>query len=122
VKRIRIYAHSYRISDITYEGVICFDTYKGDIPSFPMDSTAVMLSFKGALPPEYISGDYLSDRSAIPDYRHTLYWHPLVTIRRGGTFEFDSISPKTPGMVDVVIEGVTESGKAVYYKKTIELR
>ena len=122
VKRIRIYAHSYRISDITYEGVICFDTYKGDIPSFPMDSTAVMLSFKGALLPEYISGDYLSDQSAIPDYRHTLYWHPLVTIGRGGTFEFDSISPKNPGLFDVVIEGVTESGKAVYYKKTIELR
>lgn len=122
VKRIRIYAHSYRISDITYEGVICFDTYRGDIPSFPMDSTAMMLSFKGALYPEYISGDYLSGQSAIPDYRHTLYWHPLVTIGGGDAFEFDCILPKTPGLFDVVIEGVTESGKAVYYKDSIELR
>lgn len=121
VKQIRVYAHSYRLSDITYEGVICFDTYKGDIPSFPIDSTSLMFTHKGSLYPEYISGERLSEGGEIPDYRHTLYWHPAAELDPREAEKFVLTPPKNRGTFNIVIEGVTASGVPFQYKTNFEI-
>lgn len=122
VKQIRVYTSSYRISDITYEGIICFDTYKGDIPSFPMDSTSKVFAHKGSLYPESITGEGLYLNSDIPDYRNTIYWHPLLSLKKGDVLEFDCVTPKYRGIFDIVIEGVTSSGKVICYKTSFQVK
>ena len=121
VKQIRVYTSPYRISDITYEGVICFDTYKGNIPSFPVDKDAYMFTYKGSLYPEYLSGEQFYNNSDIPNYRETLYWNPMVRMAPGDALRFECVAPKYPGHFELVVEGVTESGQPVFYRTSFEV-
>ena len=122
VRKISVYSDNYIISNILYEGVVCFETYKGTMPFFTLDSTAVVSRYHGAMLPYSFTGKQFVNNTEYPDYRQTLYWNPSVRISSGEKFTLDCVTPKYSGDFIMVVEGITASGKTIYSEKKFKVQ
>ncbi len=120
VKYIDIYADNYLFGARSFPGVVSFVTYKGTLPSMQFDSQVRIADFQGcALPLAYTCSGVGSD---YPDYRQTLYWHPLLTLAPGESVELECKTPAYSGRFDVVAEGLDAGGEAVTARTTLNVR
>ena len=120
VKCIDIYPHIYFLGARIFAGVINFVTYKGTLPSMQFADNVRIVDFQGcSLPLAYtcagVDGEY-------PDYRQTIYWHPLLTLAPGESLELECKTPAYGGRFDVVAEGLTAEGAAACSKATLDVR
>jgi len=121
VRSITIYPYVYSVGMKYYEGIANFETFKGNAPGLEFDSNVRIIDFKG---PEYpvaytcgglSSGDY-------PDYRQTVYWHPLVSSTAGQEIEIPIVLPAYQGRFVVVVEGFAEDGSPLYASASFEAK
>lgn len=122
VKDIEIYPGNRSLGLAYYDGIACFNTYKGNMPSYTFPDNIKILPFKGTLIPLSYTGAGIKGDKSFPDYRQTVYWHPIITIPAGESFDFECITPVYSGNFDIVVEGVNENGEAVYYKGTFSTK
>lgn len=120
VKRIEVYTDIYYFGARSYAGVVNFVTYKGTLPSMEFADNVRVVDFQGcSLPLAYtcegVGEDY-------PDYRQTIYWHPLLTLAPGEHVELDCKTPAYTGRFQVVAEGLTPSGAPVRSVAAFEVR
>lgn len=54
-----------------------------------------------------------------PAISETLYWHPLVSIRDNGCFDFSIVTPSLPGRYILTAEGFLSDGTPVSYQKEL---
>ena len=116
VKRIDIYPDSYFVGIRGFSGIVNFVTYKGTLPSMVFEDNVRIVDFQGTSYPlaytcEGVGKEY-------PDYRQTLYWHPLLTLGPGESMEIDCKMPVYPGRFEAVAEGLTASGGPVSTSST----
>ena len=116
VKRIDIYPDSYFVGIRGFSGIVNFVTYKGTLPSMVFEDNVRIVDFQGTSYPlaytcEGVGKEY-------PDYRQTLYWHPLLTLGPGESMEIDCKMPVYPGRFEAVAEGLTASGSPVSASST----
>lgn len=104
VKIIEVYPYTFSVGQTSYGGVINFVTFKGNMPSISFDDNVRIYDFKGASYPMNYNGT------------QTLVWRPLVNLAPGESISFDC--PGTDGAINVVAEGVDESGVPVCARKT----
>ena len=120
VKSVDIYTDSYLFGIRSFPGVVNFVTYKGSLPSMQFDSQVRVADFQGcALPLAYTCAGVGTD---YPDYRQTLYWHPLLTLAPGESVELECKTPAYSGRFDVVAEGLNARGEAVSAHATLNVR
>ena len=120
VKYVDIYADNYLFGVRSFPGVVNFVTYKGSLPSMKFDSQVRVESFQGcSLPMAYTCAGADSN---YPDYRQTLYWHPLLTLAPGESVELECKTPAYSGRFDVVAEGLSARGEAVAARATLDVR
>lgn len=119
VEDITIYPNRYGIGNILFEGVVRFDTYKKDLPSFDLDSKVSVFKYQGALIPARTA---VVNEDEHPDYRQTIYWNPIVDVLSGKSFRIDCKAPMYKGDFVIIVEGVTESGRPVYGKSSFRVR
>lgn len=55
----------------------------------------------------------LVEDDSYPDYRQVAYWHPLVEVKAGESFDFECSLPFYEGEFVVTVEGITEDGEPV---------
>ena len=92
-------------------GVVNFVTYKGTLPSMQFEDNVRIVDFQGcSLPLAYTCAGVGSD---YPDYRQTLYWHPMLTLAPGESISLECKTPAYSGRFEVVAEGLTGTGEAV---------
>ena len=120
VQHIDVYCADYILGVRGYAGVVNFVTYKGTLPSMQFADNVRIVDFQGcSLPLAYtcagVDGEY-------PDYRQTIYWHPLLTLAPGESLELECKTPAYGGRFDVVAEGLTAEGAAVCSKTTLDVR
>ena len=116
VKSIDIYPDSYFVGIRGFSGIVNFVTYKGTLPSMAFEDNVRIVDFQGTSYPlaytcEGVGKEY-------PDYRQTLYWHPLLTLEPGESMEIDCKMPVYPGRFEAVAEGLTASGGPVSASST----
>ena len=107
VRRIDIYSDSYFVGIRGFSGVVNFVTYKGTLPSMVFEDNVRIVDFQGTSYPlaytcEGVGPEY-------PDYRQTIYWHPLLTLAPGETLEVECKMPAYAGRFEAVAEGLTAS-------------
>ena len=107
VRRIDIYSDSYFVGIRGFSGVVNFVTYKGTLPSMVFEDNVRIVDFQGTSYPlaytcEGVGPEY-------PDYRQTIYWHPLLTLAPGETLEVECKMPAYTGRFEAVAEGLTAS-------------
>ena len=120
VKRIDIYGDAYFLGVRGFTGVVNFVTYKGTLPTMQFADNVRVVDFQGcSLPLAYTCAGVGSD---YPDYRQTLYWHPMMTLAPGETISVECKTPAYSGRFEVVAEGLTDGGDAVSARTTLNVR
>ena len=120
VKRIDIYPDSYLFGIRGFSGIVNFVTYKGTLPSLQFEDNVRIVDYQGcSLPLAYTCAGVGRD---YPDFRQTLYWHPLLTLGPGETLEVECKTPAYGGRFEAVAEGLTEAGAAVAAHATLTVR
>jgi hypothetical protein len=120
VKYIDIYTDFYYFGKRVFTGVVNFVTYKGTLPSLQFEDNVRIIAFQGCSVPlaytcEDVDGQY-------PDYRQTLYWHPLLTLGPGESVSVPCKTPAYSGRFEVVAEGLTGTGEAVSASTVFNVR
>lgn len=120
VRRIDIYPDSYLFGIRGFSGIVNFVTYKGTLPSMQFEDNVRIVDYQGcSLPLAYTCAGVGRD---YPDFRQTLYWHPLLTLGPGETLEVECKTPAYGGRFEAVAEGLTEAGAAVAAHATLSVR
>lgn len=120
--RIEIYTGIYSVGNTFYEGVANFITYKGDMSGFEFGDKVKIISYKGSLYPLSFTGSSINVGGEYPDYRETIYWHPIMEMAQGEEMDVRCIAPLYSGEFDIIVEGVSYSGTPIYYKSTLKIR
>jgi hypothetical protein len=125
VESIDIYPYSYFIGNRQFDGIVNMKTYKGTIPSLTFGPEVRIIEFQGAAIPMAYTCRNLAENAEYPDYRQTLYWHPLLTAEAVGTTDSSiTIICNTPdysGTFLIVVEGITSSGRPVFKKQAFNV-
>lgn len=111
VERIEVYPSTYFIGPRCISGIVNMVTYKRNMPTLTFDPAVRVIDFQGACFPRAYTCRNVSENSNYPDYRNTLYWHPIVDLN--GTYEFDCQLPSYDGKFRVVVEGITQDGRPI---------
>ena len=122
VEDIIIYPHTVFIGSRTFNGVADFVTYKHNLPSLKFNDSVRIVSFKGvSFPTAYTGRDVLS-LTDYPDYRQTVYWHPVVDLGAEETVRLDCVTPDYGGTFEIVVEGIDADGNPLKASATFEVQ
>lgn len=116
VRRLDVITQSYQLGSQPHTGIVNFITYTGNLDGYELDPHATVVDYEGLqlqrefYAPRYETPEQLSGR--IPDYRTLLYWNPTVTTNARGQQDLSFYSSDLPGRYVVVVQGITENGKA----------
>ena len=120
VKYIDIYTEAYFLGKRGFSSVVNFVTYKGTLPSLRFEDNVRIVGFQGcSIPLAYTCAGVGAD---YPDYRQTIYWHPMLTLAPGESMSVECKTPAYSGRFDVVAEGLTGQGEAVSAHTTLDVR
>lgn len=114
VKEIVVYPRQIVLNHFVYDGVVKFNTYKGDMGGVQMGENFCTVPHKGVQYPLAFLGSGIADNVAYPNYNPTLYWNPLVDLEPGGVFEFSCPLPKYKGKFKIAVEGLDSGGEPIY--------
>ena len=120
VREVDIYVDSYFVGIRGFSGIVNFVTYKGTLPSMQFADNVRIVDFQGCSIPlaytcEGVGAEY-------PDYRQTIYWHPLLTLAPGESMTLECKTPAYSGRFELVAEGLTGQGDPVSARTTLDVR
>lgn len=122
LERVEIYTGTYSIGGTRYEGVANFITYKKDMSGYRFEKDELILQYDGCSYPLSFTGERIVEGGMYPDFRETIYWHPMLEIDGGETLEIRCIAPLYEGDFYVVLEGVSTSGKPIYSQTSLKVK
>ena len=111
VESIHIYPQTYYIGNRSFEGIVNFVTYKHTLPAFQFGANVRVVDYQGVSVPMAATGASLERQEGYPDYRQTIYWHPLLELAPGATVTLPVKTPDYQGRFSVVAEGISADGK-----------
>ena len=114
IESINIYPQTCYVGSRIFKGIVNFVTYKRNLPSFGFDGSTRIVDWQGVSWPQASTGARLSDGDAYPDYRQTIYWHPLLQISAGQTLTIPIRIPDYKGSFVIVAEGLSASGNPIF--------
>ena len=114
VKEIVLYSRRYVLNNRIYDGVVKFNTYKGDMGGVKLARNVSVVNHRGVQYPLGFLGDQLADMANYPNFNNTIYWNPVVEIEQGGTVTFKCMKPQYKGRFRMVIEGLDSNEEEVY--------
>ena len=115
VRRLDVVSRTYYLGKLSFEGLVNFITYNGDLSGYVLDPHAVAIDYPGMqLQRDFFSPVYETQQeisSHMPDYRNLLYWSPEVKPTTQGKPGAVFYSSDVPGKYAVVIQGLSAEGK-----------
>jgi hypothetical protein len=114
VKEIVLYSRRYVLNNRIFDGVVKFNTYKGDMGGVKLARNVSVVNHRGVQYPLAFLGDQLADMPNYPNFNNTIYWNPVVEIEKGGTVSFKCMKPQYKGRFRMVIEGLDSNAEEVY--------
>lgn len=114
VKEIILYSRRYVLNNRIFDGIVKFNTYKGDMGGVKLAKNVNIVNHNGVQYPLAFMGDKVAQVGNYPNFNNTIYWNPVVEIAPGENFEFNCVKPQYQGKFKLVIEGIDSNGEAVY--------
>jgi hypothetical protein len=112
--KLEVVRKEYFLGYKSFDGVLNFSTYGGDLAGYDLDPAAVVLDYEGLelqrkfYAPEYESKEQTS--SHLPDFRNLLYWEPELKTNSHGRTQLGFYSSDLPGKYAVVVQGLDTGG------------
>jgi len=110
VESIHIYPQTYYIGTRSFEGIANFVTYKHNLPTFQFGGNVRVIDYQGVPWPTAFTGETLRQAEGYPDYRQTIYWHPMLELAPGATLLIPCKLPDYKGLFQAVAEGISDDG------------
>ncbi len=124
VERIDIVSTEYMVGGYHFYGIVNVVTKEGNFNSFPLPQNAIMIPYRKEPGMTFISPDHSSpeaEEGRIPDYRNTLYWNPAVETDKRGKARVEFWASDFISDYEIKIQGITDDGKPVSFKKLISI-
>ena len=121
VKQIIIYPRRYVLNHFVFDGIVKFNTYKGDMGGKELWKNTTLVNYDAVQYPAAFLGDKIKDNSGYPKYNSTIYWNPVLDVAAGEEFTFECVKPQYAGEFKIVVEGMDTSGNAIYMEKIISV-
>lgn len=116
VKKLEVVTEKYINGLFTYDGIVSFTTYHGDLEDFKLNPKAVKLDYEGLqLKREFYAPAYETPEqvaSRLPDFRNVLYWSPDITTDDNGNAQATFYTSDIKGRFVAILEGLDEQGNA----------
>ncbi len=126
VERIDVIWDRYVVGDYLFFGLVNVITYDGDFSQVSLPGQAARLPYRVADPvKKFYSPDYTAEerrRDRTPDFRNTLFWEPSVTPSADGKYRVEFWSSDVAGDYEINLQGVTEDGDPVSFRKVIRIQ
>ena len=117
IKKINVYDGRYFFGGENPECIVSFITRDGNLPFFQLTEGSQLFDYDcPQLPPAFEIPDYSNDEirnSKKPDFRHTLYWNPLVELTKGRPIHLSFYTSDLCGEFKITVEGITADGKMI---------
>lgn len=116
-KKLDAVSKMYSFGHLVLNGIMSLSTYNNNLEGIPLDPNMIILEYEGMqLQRQFYSPVYdnASASSRLPDLRNVLYWNPSITTDINGKSSFDFYTSDEPGSYKVVVQGITNDGKAGY--------
>ncbi|WP_299824962.1 hypothetical protein [uncultured Pontibacter sp.] len=114
VQRLDVVSRKYFHGSATFNGVVSYVTYAGDLAGYEVDPKALLQEYEGMqLAREFYSPQYTTSEqrsSRIPDLRNLLYWNPDATT--SGQSNLNFFTSDQTGTYQVVVHGLSKEGNA----------
>lgn len=121
VKQIVIYPRKFVLNYFAFDGVVKFNTYKGDMGGVKLGQNVAVLNYDGVQYPLAFTAAEMAEDGGYPNYNNTIYWNPLVRLRGGEKFSFNCVLPAYKGEFRIVVEGLDSKGEEVYCTETFKV-
>lgn len=108
VRRVDIFQDAYFLGVRSFRGVVNFVTYKGTLPSMQFEDNVRIVTFQGCSVPEAFTCEGVG--KGYPDYRQTIWWHPLLELAPGESMTIKCKAPDYSGAFEVFAEGLSDDG------------
>jgi hypothetical protein len=120
IQNIEVIAGKYYLGKDTYDGIVSFSTYKGNLDNFQLHPSTTVFAYEGVqLEREF----YIPDaKPGTPDQRDVLLWVPKLTLKEKNTHSLKIKSSERTGKYIVDIQGVDSTGKSGYVKLYFEVK
>jgi hypothetical protein len=124
VKKLDIKSQTYYYGNMSYDGILNFETYTGHLQSFELDPHSLVVDYEGLQSQrEFYSPAYDNETQAgsrLPDFRNVLYWAPQIITTTKRDKEISFYSSDIAGKFAVVLQGISADGKTG--TKVIEIK
>ena len=114
IESVSIYPQTCYVGSRIFKGVVNFITYKRNLPGFTFGGGTRVVDWQGVSWPQALTGTRLAADDNYPDYRQTLYWHPLLEVGAGESVTIPCSLPDYRGSFVVVAEGLDAAGRPVH--------
>lgn len=120
IEKIGVVTDIYYMGSVGFQGIINFTTYEGDFNLAELPKYLIKKVYQGIQQQrEFYSPSYSLRKEQlkrIPDYRNTLYWNPEISLQSNQKKKIEFYTADTNGLYDVVVNGISSSGKPIYKK------
>jgi hypothetical protein len=116
VNKLDVIPRTFLLGPTSFSGIASFTTYKGDYEGVSLDSRSLLVEYDGLqvqrefYAPSYGTTEQMSSR--IPDFRNVLYWAPDTHSNGQGKMDCSFYTSDLPGKYLIVVQGLTEDGRA----------
>ncbi len=117
IKEIDVVGKKYYLNGVTFNGIVSFRTYQGDLGGLVMDAKALTIDYEGMqtrkefYAPMYDSPNQVKSR--IPDRRTLLLWKPDTKIDSRGESIFDFYTSDMKGFFTIEVQGMDDHGNPI---------
>lgn len=116
IRRLDVVTKKYFYGPLTFEGIVSYTTYTGDLPDFIHNPRTSVLDYDGVqfkkdfFAPVYETSEQMVNR--LPDFREVLLWKPELTTDKSGRCHLEFFTSDQPGKYSMVIHGLSTDGRA----------
>ena len=125
VKTLDVLTRKYFLGPLSFNSILNFTTYKGNLEGFQLDRHATIMDYEGIqlkrefYSPVYETESQFSDRK--PDFRDLLYWSPDVKIDASGKKTISFYTSDQEGSYVIVLQGISSDGRTGVSKSSFKV-
>jgi hypothetical protein len=125
VRKLEVVPEKYISGEYTYEGIVSFTTYHGEMEDFKLNPKTVKLDYEGLqMKREFFSPQYESEQqlaSRVPDFRNVLYWSPDIHTDKSGKTNINFFTSDIKGKYVAIVQGLDNNGNGGSYTFSFEV-
>ncbi|AMR28408.1 hypothetical protein A0257_15795 [Hymenobacter psoromatis] len=126
IRKLDVVDGHYFHGPLTYDGIVSYTTYKGDLGGFPLPPQALLEEYEGVqgerefFAPRYETA--AQQQSRLPDFRNLLYWQPDIALAAGQPRTLSFYTSDQLGRYLVVAQGLAPDGRAGSTSVVLEVK